>query len=285
MWRRRDWCGAVIASWALSACAPFSGRSAGQAATPYSMTSVRQDDGLWHAPVLLLGEQHDAPAHHEVQAELVNAFIHQGRLRALLLEMVDSPHHTEGLKPSASETQVQDRLAWSMQSWPWADYSEAIMAAVRAGIPVRGANLRRAEMGSAMMDKSLDEAVSAVTLKALQEAVKTGHCNLLPESQLAPMARIQIAKDRRMAETIAAQAREGQTVVVLCGSAHAHKQHGIPAHLPRELAARAISVHLRSANHDPSEPGAFDREWLTVAVQEKDYCAELRQRWGKAAGN
>ena len=283
MWRRRDWCGAVLASGALSACAPLGFQNAEPSPPPFSLTRIRADDALWRAPVVLLGEQHDAPAHHALQAAVVNAFIQQQRLQALVLEMADAPHHTEGLATNASETQVQERLAWSQQAWPWADYSAAIMAAVRVGIPVRGANLKRADMGRAMMDARLDGAVSPAALKVLREAVKTGHCDLLPESQWAPMARIQIAKDKRMAETIRAHVVEHKTVVVLCGSAHAHKQHGIPAHLPRELAKQAISVHLRSANTPAAEPGAFDREWLTAAVPEKDYCADLRQRWGKAA--
>lgn len=282
MWRRREWCGAALAAWAVSACAPITVARQSDANPYFKVDSIPPNDAIWQSAVLILGEQHDAPAHHALQAEVVAALIQKQRLHALLLEMADAPHHTEGLAPNATAEQVQARLAWTAQAWPWPDYAEAIMAAVRAGIPVRGANLKRADMGAAMQDQSLDTTVSPATLAALRDAVKTGHCDLLPESQWAPMARIQIAKDRRMAATIAAHVTDQQTVVMLCGSAHADKRHGIPVHLPSAIAARTLSIHMRSANHASAEQGAFDREWLTPKVLEKDYCAELRERWGKA---
>ena len=45
--------------------------------------------------------------------------------------------------------------------WPWADYGPVVMAAVRAGVPVAGANLPRAQTRTAMQDSTLDARLPA----------------------------------------------------------------------------------------------------------------------------
>jgi hypothetical protein len=109
---------------------------------------------------------------------------------------------------------------------------------VRAGVPVLGANLPRAQMPSRMADRQLDLQLPGPALKAQQQLIRTGHCNLLPESQVTPMARIQIAKDISMANTLAQAALPGKTVVLLAGSGHADRQLGVPRHLPADVVAQ-----------------------------------------------
>ena len=55
-----------------------------------------------------------------------------------------------------SEAAVQQALSWNDRAWPWANYGPAIMAAVRAGVPVEDANLPRARMKEAMGNLELD---------------------------------------------------------------------------------------------------------------------------------
>ena len=134
------------------------------------------------------------------------------------------------------------------------------MAAVRAGVPVAGANLPRGKMRVAMADATLDGLLSAPALARQREAIRDGHCGLLPESQLGPMARIQVARDRAMAQTVAAlaqQATPGQRVVLLAGAAHVDVELGVPRHLPPALAFRAQAW--------PAQP------------PQRDYCQAFRE--------
>ena len=278
VWDRREWCRTAALSMLLSGCAPWLSRTAS-----LRSAQLRADDPAWSAQILILGEQHDAPEHQRIQAEVVESLVRKQRLAALVLEMADAPLNTQGLARDATPEQVQARLNWTEGAWPWSSYAPSIMQAVRAGVVVHGSNLPRAEMPAAMRNTAIDTAVTEAAWQALIAAVDSGHCHLLPESQWVPMARIQVAKDQRMAATVAKNVAPERTVVMLCGSAHAHRLHGIPAHLPVDLAKRTHSVHLRSASHEPAEAGAFDADWLTEAVPDKDYCAELRQRWGKKA--
>lgn len=226
---------------------------------------------LLPADVLLLGEQHDAPEHQVLQREAVQALAAKGQLAALALEMAESDRSTAKLSAAASEAQVRTALAWNDKAWPWEAYGPMVMAAVRAGVPVLGANLPRARMKDAMSDVSLDVQLNDKALAAQQAAVRDGHCGLLPEAQIAPMTRIQIARDRAMAHTAAQAAAPGRTVLLVMGSAHANKALGVPQHLPTELRVRSVGLVAGDARR-----AGFDALWRTPPLPEKDYCASLR---------
>ncbi|MBK6005828.1 ChaN family lipoprotein [Ramlibacter ginsenosidimutans] len=206
---------------------------------------------------LLLGEQHDAPAQPRLQQRWVETLAHKGTLAGVALEMADRGTSTAGLPAAATEDEVRTALHWNAEGWPWPRYAPAIMAAVRAGAPVFGANLPREAQQQAMQDSALDRLLPGPALKAQQQAVRRGHCDLLPETQITPMTRVQIARDRAMAETIAAAAVPGKTVVLVAGAGHVEADIGVPRHVPANLVVRSVAL--------PHEETG------------KDYCAQLRQ--------
>jgi uncharacterized iron-regulated protein len=229
------------------------------------------------ADVLLLGEQHDAKEHQQIEQQVIADLAARGLLAAVALEMADTGLSTAQLKPSATEQQTRDALKWNDKGWKWEAYGPAVMTAVRAGVPVLGANLPRTELQASMADNTLDVLLPGPALKTQQQSIRIGHCNMLPESQIAPMTRIQIAKDVTMANTLSQAAFPGKVVVLLTGSGHADRLLGVPLHLRTDLKTR--SVLLRAANaHGDAPKAAFDSIWPTPAVPEHDYCAGLKEQ-------
>lgn len=232
-------------------------------------------DALLPMDVLLLGEQHDASEHQQIHQQVIALLAQRSLLGAVALEMADAGLSTARLHPSSTEQQARNALKWNDKSWPWEAYSPAVMTAVRAGVLVVGANLPRQSMRTSMSDSTLDGQLPGAALKAQQQQIRIGHCNMLPESQITPMTRIQIAKDIRMAETLREVALPGKVVVLLAGSGHADRQQGVPQHLPASLTVKA--VRLRAGVAVPADkPEAFDAVWATPALPEKDYCADLK---------
>lgn len=215
------------------------------------------------ADVVLLGEQHDAAEHQRLHRDAVLALAARGTLAALALEMAEEGVSTAALPRDATQDTVRTTLRWSDEAWPWKAYGPAVMAAVRAGVPVLGANLPRGQMRAAMADAQLDTLLDAPALERQREAIREGHCGLLPAAQLAPMARIQVGRDRAMAAVVAGAARPGQTVLLLAGAGHVDGDLGVPRHLPPALKTRSVEW--------PKQP------------PKKDYCAELLQRMGPGA--
>ena len=246
-----------------------------------TQTSARLD-ALLPADALLIGEQHDAPAHHDLEQQIVSSLAARGLLAAVALEMADVGVSTAKLKPSSTDEQVRKALVWDDKGWPWTAYGPAVMTAVRAGVPVLGANLPRGQMAASMQDGRLDARLPGPALKAQQQGIRIGHCNLLPESQITPMTRIQIAKDIAMADTVHQLLLPGKTVVLLAGNGHVDRRLGVPQHLRVGLNAKAL--HLRAGDApDTDRADAFDAVWATPALPETDYCAGLKEQLAPAA--
>ena len=200
------------------------------------------------ADVLLLGEQHDAPDHQRLQREAVAWLASRGQLAALVMEMAERGRSTQGLPRDASEAQAQAALQWDDAAWPWKAYGPVVMAAVGAGVPVLGGNLPRTRMRAAMADATLDQHLPAPALAEQQQAMRDGHCGLLPESQIAPMARIQIARDASLAQTAQEALRSGQTVLLVAGGGHVLRHLGVPTHWPASLVSKVVVAQVEHAS-------------------------------------
>ncbi|WP_354374879.1 ChaN family lipoprotein [Variovorax paradoxus] len=239
---------------------------------------ARRAASLLPADALILGEQHDAPEHHTIERETVEALASRGKLAALLLEMAEEGNSTARLDSAATAAQVQAALGWNDKAWPWRSYGPAVMAAVRAGVPVIGANLPRARMKNAMADVSLDVQLNGEAYTAQQDAVREGHCKLLPEPQIVPMTRIQVGRDRAMAQAIVKARQPGKTVLLISGAGHATKVLGVPQHLPTDVSVKTVRLQAGgdSPEADEDNKGAYDAVWRTPALPPKDYCAGMR---------
>ena len=255
--------------------APIIPLLAGQAAVD---TAARLDK-LLPVDVLLIGEQHDAAEHQQIEQQVLANLAQRGVLAAVALEMADAGTSTATLHPTSSDERVRLALRWSDESWPWSAYGPAVMTAVRAGVPVLGANLPRANMQASMADKQLDGRLPGPALKAQQQLIRTGHCDLLPETQITPMTRIQIAKDIRMATTLSQAAVPGKVVVLLSGNGHADRFLGVPQHLDSNLNVKVIRLRA-GVDASGGQVNALDMVWVTPALPEKDYCAGLQEQLG-----
>lgn len=233
---------------------------------------------LLPADAILLGEQHDAPDHQRIHREVVETLASQGALAALILEMTEQGNSTEALSPQASEAAVRHALQWNNAVWPWRAYGPAVMAAVRAGVPVRGANLSAMQLRDAMGNAELDKQLSGPALKAQQQKIRRGHCELLPESQISPMTRVQIARDMAMAQAVLTATRAGKTVVLLAGSGHVDRSLGVPQHLPPDFIAKTVLLHAGPASDALSRADPFDQRWAAEPAPVVDYCSNISTR-------
>ncbi|MDB5966705.1 MAG: putative iron-regulated protein [Polaromonas sp.] len=246
-----------------------------------SATAARIDP-LLPTEVLILGEQHDAQQHQEIEQQVVALLASRGVLAALVLEMADTGASTASLRSSSTEQQVQSALKWDDRGWPWAAYGPAVMTAVRAGVPVLGGNLPRGKVQASMADAAFDVQLPGPALKAQQQLIRSGHCNLLPESQITPMTRVQVARDISMAAALAQAVLPGKVVVLLSGNGHADRTLGVPQHLQAGISSRSLRLLAGGAAADAgAQAGAFDAVWRTAALPDTDYCEQFRRQTGR----
>ncbi len=237
---------------------------------------VQSMQALLPADVILLGEQHDADAHRRMQRVFVETLADRGQLAALALEMADRGRSTAGLARNADAQQVRDALHWEDSGWPWERYAPVVMAAVERGIPVLGANLPSAAMRASMSDTRFDQHLSGPALASQRDAIRIGHCDMLPAERLTPMLRVQLARDASMAATVMEATRPGKTVLLVAGGGHVLRDRGVPTHLPATLRVRTVLAVAGTPGADDTR--ASDMVWPTPALAPRDHCAELARQ-------
>ncbi|RPJ26289.1 MAG: hypothetical protein EHM35_14990, partial [Planctomycetaceae bacterium] len=103
-------------------------------------------DQLSRGRFVLLGEKHDNPDHHRLQAWLLRALIAAGRRPAVGFEMFtvdDAPAIARQLAAQPTDANgLAEAVHWQGSGWPdWAMYQPIAAAALQARLPVVATNL------------------------------------------------------------------------------------------------------------------------------------------------
>lgn len=246
---------------------------------------------------LLLGEKHDNPDHHTLQALVTEAVLQSDKLFALSLEMMDS-----SIQPKLNRIASQDfgslddlkaYLEWDSDGWDWDFYSPLIELAVNASVPLYAGNISTETMRGvygAAEPSPLQEIVGTEVMSQLLSDIDASHCGLLPESQFPPMVAVQQARDSAMANSLP-QPQLDRLSILIAGNYHVRQDLGVPNYLPASglnsgsdevvsLAFMEVSEQLLSAgDYVESTAGisAYDYIWFTPAVSNEDYCASMRK--------
>lgn len=236
------------------------------------------------ADVVILGELHDNPHHHETQAALIAAIAPT----AVVFEML-TPGQAARVTPElrGDREALEAVLGWEAAGWPdFAMYHPLFLAAPRAAI--RGgakprADIRRAfEEGAAAVFGpdagrfGLDMPL-APALQAEREAeMMASHCDAIPATLLPGMVEAQRLRDALLARAaLDALDALGAPVVIIAGNGHARNDVGIPAHI--RVALPELSVLAVGQGEGPAVKGAPFDLWIEAPpVARGDPCAAFR---------
>jgi uncharacterized iron-regulated protein len=260
---------------------------------------------LGEARFVLLGERHDNPDHHLLQAELVEVLTASGRRPALAFEMLDmaqQPAVDEALARAPEDVEALARaVRWERSGWPdWALYRPLFVAGTGRGLPIVAANLPHPQVRElisrgpdalepALRDRlALDEPLPEDLARDMRQEMHTSHCGHLPENLLEPMVLAQRARDAHMTDRLLETATEDGALLI-AGAGHTRTDRGVPAHLARRapgVTVRSVAfveVHpesLQPADYAPPDAGGqppYDYLWFTPAQEREDPCAVLRR--------
>ncbi|GKY89353.1 ChaN family lipoprotein [Sinisalibacter aestuarii] len=236
------------------------------------------------AEIYVLGEVHDNPAHHAVQAEAVAALAP----RALVFEMLteeQAGRATDDLR--ADPGALGAALDWEASGWPdFAMYYPIFAAA--DGAEIRGAAVPRAETRAAMQigvaltfgDEApafgLTDELEAEELADRLNLQMAAHCNALPVELLPGMVDLQRLRDAVLARAaLVALEETGGPVVVITGNGHARKDWGVPSYLAR--VAPDVAVFALGQGEDGGTPdGGFDLVLDAPGAEREDPCLAFR---------
>jgi uncharacterized iron-regulated protein len=269
------------------------------------VTATELVQRLATARLVLLGEQHDNPDHHALQAQVIDALVARGRKPALVFEMLDvsaqpTIDRVRAERPGDVDA-IAAAVAWDESGWPsWVLYRPVFAAAVRAGLPIVAAGLgpevsmQLARKGAAALDPELArrfglaQPLAPELHAALRAEMRDAHCGLLPDAMLDAMVLVQRARDARLAERMHAAAAVADGAVLIAGNGHVRTDRGVPAALARAfgVGATALALHeVRAGANAASDYAAawdsprlpFDHVWFTPRISDADHCDELRK--------
>ena len=194
---------------------------------------------------VFVGETHDNPFHHAVQAWLLDELASRGRCPTVALEMIDRGQepvidwYVSRYAPDAR--MLGPMLDWETRGWPdWEMYRPVLAAALSGGMPIRPANLPRAAIrrivaeGVSAIPGDVAQRLNETPLSpeandAMRRDIISAHCNLLPAKLITGMVLAQRVRDALM--SLAATESDNGGVVVLAGSEHARRDRGAPARM------------------------------------------------------
>jgi len=254
------------------------------------------------ARFVLLGEKHDNPDHHVLQARVLQALIDRGRRPAVGFEMIESGKQEAVNKAIASHPREADALAasvgWDESGWPpFAEYKPVFDAALRAGLPVIAANLPAVQVrlmvkhgpGAMLPERlsalGLDEALPANLHQALAAEIRDGHCGMLPERLIDPMVLAQRARDAAMADRLVIGSANAGGVLI-AGGGHVRRDRGVPRYLARLRPGESVlSIAFVEVQPDANDPAAYetgaDVVWFTPRWGDDDPCEAMRAHMKK----
>jgi uncharacterized iron-regulated protein len=246
------------------------------------------------ARFVLLGETHDHPDHHRLQARLIARLAGGARPPGVVFEMLARPLQGEIdaflAAPGRDPDAFAERVGWEQSGWPpFALYRPVFQVVLDAGLPIFAAGLARNEALDPQAPErqerfGLSEPLPPEEQAARVEEMFASHCELIPRERLGPLVEAQRARDARMAEALLRAAEARGRAVLLAGAGHL-ASGGVPALLERAGVPRGEIVSLAFLEVDPeharvedSEADEFDLVVFTPAAERDDPCEALRRR-------
>ena len=241
------------------------------------------------ADVVFLGEVHDNPAHHLVQADALRRIAP----RAVVWEMMPQSVAAQvtGLVIDDPE-RLEQVTGWTDSGWPPLDIYLPVFQAARGAMQF-GALVPRSDMGQVIgggivpyfgvdaglygLKDPLPEAEQAAR-EADQQAA---HCNAMPEDKLWMLVDIQRLRDAVLARAVRrALGETGGPVAVITGNGHARLDRGAPVYLRQvdpalKVFAPGQSEESQSEGQsgESQSEGQFDAMIDSPAVDRPDPCA------------
>lgn len=218
--------------------------------------------------LVILGETHDNPDHHRLQARILAAMLKAGRAPALAMEQFDHEH--QGALDEARRRGERDpeRIAeagrFDRRGWSWPGYRPLVELAIVNDLPIIAANLSREEARAVARTGQPADGLAAATPElraALERDLVEGHCGMRPPAAtLAGMVEAQRARDARMASALEHSGERG--AVLVAGAGHARRDRGVALYLSGVAREQLLAVAFVEVEPDRNELRAYAGEGL-----------------------
>lgn len=270
--------------------------------------SMREDvrDTVVSGGVVLYGEMHDNPLHHELRSRLGLSNYASSVFEQLSAD--SAPGLEAYLKENGrkfddtSLAKFKDAVKWDTSGWQKYKYDELLLSTLRAQKPIVAGDAGRetvksiAKSGLAAVDGEeqkrlkldvpLGEKFDAEILDGLYEA----HCKTMPRETLSNMALAQRYRDAVLADNALAASSKYGSAVLFAGNEHVRKDRGVSWYVhQRSPEKKTLSILLLEVEEgktdaaayvpkDPDGKPAADYVIFTPRAEHEDHCAAMKAK-------
>jgi uncharacterized iron-regulated protein len=258
------------------------------------VTAAQAEAIITRADYALLGETHDNPEHHEIQARLLDIASQRAPRPALAMEQIDLEWQAavDAAREKGATAAAIAEAGHIAASWQWRRYEPLIAFALASGERIIAANYSRARSRD-VMERGIDalgaaesrrlaiaEAWSPERNAKLRALIVEGHCGQ-DDPIVDSVVKVQRVRDAMMADAIL----EAPRTVAVIGRGHARADVGVPLYLAqRAPGKRVISlglVEVEDGKDSPQDypdaaPGTHDLVWFTARAGRTDPCASFK---------
>jgi uncharacterized iron-regulated protein len=249
------------------------------------------------ADIALLGETHDNPAHHAIQARLLRQALAAGRRPALAFEQIDTEWQAavDAARAGSTDAAAIGAAGKVAAGWQWPYYEPLVALAVEHRLPILAANISRTKTRSIAADglASLGEgeaeriglaaAWPSPRRAAMRQVLVDGHCGS-DSPMIDKLIDVQRARDAVMADVILKAGADG--VLAIIGRGHARADLGVPLYLQQRANGRRVlslgmvevsGDRLQPADYPDAANGTHDLLWFTPRAVRPDPCANFKR--------
>lgn len=246
------------------------------------------------ADYALLGETHDNPAHHEIQARLLERASRRAPAPALAMEQIDLEYQAavDAAREKGATPAAIAEAGHVNKGWQWKRYEPLVAFALASGERILAANYSRARSREVMArglqalgeDESkrlgIEAAWSPERNAKLRALIVEGHCGQ-DDPVVDSVVSIQRVRDALMADAILQAPR----AVAIIGRGHARADVGVPLYLAQRAPdKRVLSIGLVEVergkdgpgDYPEAAPGTHDLVWFTPRAGRADPCASFK---------
>ena len=239
---------------------------------------------------ILLGEAHDNPDHHQLQARILNRLATTGEKPAVVMEMLareawhGQPAYWTDLESLQKQAVLQNAR------WPWELYTPLLQSVVNHGLELVAGNVKRETLREQVPDlgpgwrKELTArySVPAQGLRQLEQEIAESHCGYVDSDHIGFMVAAQLQRDRVLTSALASSRTP---VVLIAGNGHVRNDYGVPIQLKNTYRHDSLlSVALIPVQPDRLMPddylegvqNAFDILYFTPSHSDEDPCERFK---------
>ncbi len=257
------------------------------------------------AKYAILGEKHDNPDHHRLQAEIVDGVGNSGRKAILGFEQIDVSKRSAldahfDINPWSSSG-IGSAVGWKKSGWPSFEMYEPIMAAgLKHKMRIKPLNLSRkmiqrvSKSGLSTLDDNLyrqmglEKGIPNSIRLPLIEELRASHCYMVPDRAIGRLVRVQRAKDAFMANEAYERGKTNGAILIV-GAGHARKEWGIPKYLRKidqgstilSLAFMEVKSDYEQAELYVDSNAPYDYIWFSPRLDNVDPCKKYRDQLKK----